>query len=71
MIIDCGSCVMRDIACSDCVVSSLLELSPPSQAPSQAPLRRTEVSEETVDAISLLSSRGIVRPMRFSDSLHG
>jgi len=58
---------MRDIACSDCVVTSLLELSPPSEAP----VRRTEVSDETVDAISLLSSRGIVRPMRFSGTLHG
>lgn len=64
MIIDCGICVMKEIACSDCVVSTLLELTP-------APEMRAEVSDETVEAISLLSSRGIVRPMRFSKVIHG
>lgn len=58
---------MRDIACSDCVVSSLLEVSPSAERE----LGLTEVSDETVGAISLLSSRGIVRPMRFIGSLHG
>lgn len=64
---------MREVACSDCVISTLLNL---SSAPESAgdleilnPL--TEVSRGTVEAISLLSSRGIVRPMRFKDSSHG
>jgi hypothetical protein len=58
---------MRDIACSDCVVTSLLD-----SAPIQAGVeKRTEVSEEAIEAISLLSSRGIVRPMRFSEAIHG
>lgn len=64
---------MRDVACSDCVVSTLLNL---TSAPESAghleilnPL--TEVSKGTVEAISLLSSRGIVRPMRFKGASHG
>ena len=63
---------MRDIACSDCVVTSLLDTSfEASPAAAGAPERLTEVSEETIEAISLLSSRGIVLPMRFSRANHG
>lgn len=51
---------MRDIACSDCVVSTLLG------SPSLP-----DVSEKTVEAIELLSSRGIVRPMRFQKAVQG
>lgn len=53
---------MRDIACSDCVVSTLLAI--PGMAP-------PEVSEATAQAIELLSSRGIVRPMRFLRAVQG
>ena len=49
---------MRDIACHDCVVTSLL-----------AP--RDDVSEKTVEAIELLSSRGILRPIRFQRAVQG
>lgn len=52
MIIDCDTCVVREIACKDCVVTFLL-----------APIE--DVSDQTADAIELLSSRGIVPPMRF------
>lgn len=64
---------MRDVACSDCVVSTLLNLTrAPESAEEPAILNTlTEVSEETVEAISLLSSRGIVRPMRFQVLSHG
>lgn len=58
MIIDCESCIMRDIACQDCVVTSLL-----------AP--REDVSEKTVEAIGLLSSRGILPPNRFQRAVQG
>ena len=58
MIIDCDTCVVRDIACQDCVVTFLL-------APAQ------DVSEKTVEAIGLLSSRGIVPPMRFQRAVLG
>lgn len=47
---------MREIACSECVVSTLLAI-PASSLP--------DVSEGTAEAIELLSSRGILRPIRF------
>lgn len=47
---------MREIACSECVVSTLLAI-PDSSLP--------DVSEGTAEAIELLSSRGILRPIRF------
>jgi hypothetical protein len=50
MIIDCDSCVMRQIACGDCVVSVLLDLKP-------APGKNAELSN--------LSSVGLVPPLRF------
>jgi microcystin degradation protein MlrC len=58
MFINCDTCVMRDIACQDCFVTSLL-------APHE------DVSQRTVEAIELLSSRGIVRPIRFERVLQG
>lgn len=58
MIIDCDTCVMREIACKDCVVTFLL-----------APIG--DVSEPTVEAIELLSSRGIVPPIRFQRAVQG
>jgi hypothetical protein len=62
MIIDCDTCTMREIACHDCVISSLLLL----------PLADiAQVSDRTVEAIELLSSRGIVAPLRFRAGVHG
>lgn len=58
MIIDCDTCVVREIACQDCVVTFLL-------APAE------DVSENTAAAIDLLSSRGIVPPMRFQRVVQG
>mgnify|MGYP001793312470 CR=1 FL=1 len=58
MIIDCDTCIMRDIACPDCFVTSLL-------------VPQEVVSEKTVEAIELLSSRGIVSPIRFQRAVHG
>ena len=49
---------MRDIACQDCVATSLL-------APKE------DVSEKTYEVIELLSSRGIVRPIRFQRAVQG
>jgi hypothetical protein len=62
MLIDCDTCLMRDIACSDCVVSTLLA-TPGVDLP--------EVSQATAAAIELLSSRGIVPPMRFLRVVQG
>ncbi len=58
MIIDCDTCLMRDIACHDCVVTSFL--APPE-----------DVSEKTFVAIEVLSSRGIVPPIRFQRAVQG
>ena len=56
MIIDCDTCTMRDLACSDCVVSVLLTI---SERPSN------EISNAEVSAISALSQKGLVPPLRY------
>lgn len=53
---------MREISCQDCVISSLLLL-PASES--------AEVSDRTVEALGLLSSRGIVAPLRFRAQVQG
>ena len=55
MIIDCDSCSLRDLACKDCVVSFFLNKAEDS----------LDLSNQTTDALELLSSRGIVPPLRF------
>ena len=50
MIIDCDACVMRDIACADCVVPFL------SGAP--------DLSVAETTAVSVLASSGLVPPLR-------
>jgi hypothetical protein len=52
MHIDCDSCVMRDLACGDCVVSFLL--GPPDQ--------RLDAAEQT--ALAVLADGGLVPPLR-------
>ncbi len=47
---------MRDLACSDCVVSVLLTI---SERPSN------EISNAEVSAISALSQKGLVPPLRY------
>ncbi len=59
MIIDCDTCLLRDIACRDCVVSVLLG------SPDSPDLLAT-ISEPEERVIALLSSRGMVPPLRFS-----
>lgn len=60
---------MREVACSDCVVTTLLAR--PATVGMTPVNRMSEVSEGTVEAIELLSSRGIVRPMRFLRAVQG
>jgi hypothetical protein len=52
MLIDCDGCVMRDVACGDCVVSFLL--GPPDQ--------RLDEAEQT--ALAVLAQGGLVPPLR-------
>jgi hypothetical protein len=74
MIIDCESCALYDPslteneACNDCVVSVIISID--SLATSAKRLRSEEASSEETDpatdqALALLSSRGLVPPMRF------
>ncbi len=58
MVIDCGSCEMAEIACSDCVVSVLLGV--PGVTP--------EVDDAHVAAIDVLASSGMVPPLQL---VHG
>ena len=53
MLIDCDSCVMRDIACSDCVVTVLLD------APAQL-----HVDDDEQRALSVLAETGLVPRLR-------
>lgn len=59
MIIDCDSCIMRDIACRDCVVSVLIA------TPFQERETPTLDPEES-RVIDLLASRGLVPPLRYA-----
>lgn len=51
MLIDCSSCVMRDIACSDCVVTALLGPMPESLA-------------DHKEVLDVLATAGLVAPLR-------
>lgn len=51
MLIDCSSCIMRDIACSDCVVTALLGPMPDSL-------------ESHKDVLDVLATAGLVAPLR-------
>lgn len=51
MLIDCSSCIMRDIACSDCVVTALLGPMPVSL-------------ESHKDVLDVLANAGLVAPLR-------
>lgn len=54
MLIDCDSCTMRDVACSDCVVTVLL-------GNSDASVDFDEVEHRAVGA---LADQGLVPPLR-------
>lgn len=56
VLIDCDTCKVRDIACSDCVVSVLLGM-PASSAP-------VELDDTERSAIGVLAESGLVPPLR-------
>ena len=58
MIINCQTCVMREIACGDCVISVLLEIKP-------LPGKNAELTKGDEAAINLLANAGLVPPLRF------
>lgn len=51
MLIDCASCVMRDIACSDCVVTALLGPMPASL-------------NDHKDVLEVMAGAGLIAPLR-------
>ena len=63
MIITCDSCAVRDIGCNDCVLTFLLSTPKKDQRSDTC-----EIPDTTAEAIDLLSSRGIVRPLRFNSA---
>lgn len=54
MLIDCDGCVMRDVACEDCVVTVLLG----------APPGRVDVDEAEQRALDVLADSGLVPRLR-------
>ena len=60
MLIDCDRCVMRDLACSDCVVTVLL--GPPPES---------GFDEEERRALGVLADSGLVPPLRMVRSMSG
>ena len=68
MIIDCESCALYDPsliankACDDCVVSVIISI---DSLTATLPAREPTTDQETDQALALLSSRGLVPPMRF------
>ena len=70
MIITCDTCALVNIGCSDCVLTYLLapkrfEISETEAQKIDAGLT-CEIPDATAEAIDLLSSRGIVRPLRYN-----
>ena len=61
MIIKCETCAVRDIGCGDCVLTFFLDKN-------REKTTHCEIPDKTAEAIDLLSSRGIVRPLRFNSA---
>lgn len=65
MIIDCDTCVMRDLACGDCVVSVLLG-APPAVGTGVGTGVELDHAEQA--AIAVLAGSGLVPPLRLVTS---
>jgi hypothetical protein len=59
MLIECDRCVMRDIACSDCVVTALLRMPGPDG----------ELAEAERRALKVLADARMVPPLRLRPGL--
>jgi hypothetical protein len=63
MLIDCERCVMRDVACADCVVTALLRLpGHHGQAGQLGP--PAEIGEAEQRALRVLADAKLVSPLR-------
>ena len=63
MMIDCDTCVVRDLACGDCVVTVLLGSAPPAQE-DDAALPGIDLDGRERAAIAVLAGAGLVPPLR-------
>jgi hypothetical protein len=59
MIIDCDTCVMRDISCGDCVVTAILS----------AGRGGVELDSSECDALGALAGGGLLPPLRLVPAL--
>jgi hypothetical protein len=69
MLIDCQTCVARDIACHDCVVTVLLSTPAVPARRNTAPAPRSgpspvELDDDAREAIAHLAGAGLVPPLR-------
>lgn len=65
MLIDCTTCVARDIACGDCVISVLLASPPPVRAADPGePNDSVELDDGARYALGNLAEAGLVPPLR-------
>jgi hypothetical protein len=71
MLIDCERCVMRDIACADCVVTALLRLPGQPGRPGQPGQtgRVAEIGEAERRALRVLADAKLVSPLRMRGSV--
>jgi len=69
MLIDCERCVMRDIACADCVVTALLRLpgQPGHAGRTGHPGRPAEIGEAERRALRVLADAKLVSPLRMRE----
>lgn len=58
MLIDCGQCAMRDIACGECVVSHFLGAQPIASAP------QIDLVPAEQRALHVLHGAGLVPPIQ-------
>jgi hypothetical protein len=64
MLIDCDTCAMRDIACSDCVITMLLD--GPARLGATA-----DLDDDERRAVDVLAEAGLIAPLRLVPLLEG
>lgn len=62
LLIDCGSCEMRNIACGDCVVTAILSLDSGS-----GHSKELELDDSEARALTVLANGGLVPHLRLVD----
>lgn len=68
MVIDCDTCTMRDVACTDCVVSFLTICVRSGDRARPAGPGTPDLSEAESRAIAVLAHSGLVPPLRLRNT---